>query len=833
MIEAWEAYSNNPNNGKAAADMGVAMILARHDLYPKKCLQNRICPNCMFEQAKFFLSCPRCKGKFISAGVTNHSSPTMILTTKEEIDKMIRENEEALAQLHFPDDDALTEEMEVETQKDTKKEYSPHDEEMDDEEQTEEAEDTNVNDEANSIMVNYERLSQDLINYNGGCALNTDPDEKISRYILFKIADFCVHHFVFWKRYVFEETDNSRARLLARGCRHEVTGENHPVLRATLGGGFALDRGLPVTVDDATLYQVYHGRFLNQDTRIEAEEMARRYRFGVVVTKLVEALYRRGYDLEKEFRTRVQACNSMSDQTTIEAMRTPAQLKEDVGIVETAMKEAIRIAFPADCQTYSFFSPLNPPGNYRINVHEFQSFYAAKSKNKITGEMVHVMHYYDVQNVPSFEELTRKYKAKNEDKPVKLKYLSDSAASGMRGFNMLMPVSVEQAQSSGTQDVPMVEVEQTHENEVDEVEQTGETEVVENMSVEVVEVAELPTPEAPTEDIQMGDERDTTEAPKPGPPLAPLIETIEPETDTAIQTGEPSSGKTVEHISETMGAEDVAAGSSEGIPSGPVVLTPAKPRPPTPPKIMRANPKPAPKPGAVPKDVKPGKDPVTPKMTTEVRQVPKSKAEAKAMPKTPPHPPPARSRSTADTQANAYASAPEAITIDPIVPTEDINQQGSDRWVNYVGTGQDVRDQYLPTTTSQHNLPPRARSWTKGSGRWQPVSKGRAPTLSEAWEADQSSGWSSYEPSSSAKGKGTHEASSSSRGKGRGRGGKGRGSSQHWYENWIDTGFRGSIEDVRHLLQWYYPDQYDANLEEFWYCPSDGKWYVNGRHWRG
>ena len=529
LIEAWEAYSNNPNNGKAAADMGVAMVLARRDLYPKKCLQNRICPNCMFEQAKFFLSCPRCKGKFISAGVTNHSSPTMILTTKEEIDKMIRENEEALAQLHFPDDDALTEEMEVETQKDIKKEYSPHDEEMDDEEQTEEAEDTNVNDEANSIMVNYERLSQDLINYNGGCALNTDPDEKISRYILFKIADFCVHHFGYWKRYVFEETDNSRARLLGRGCRHEVTGEDHPVLRATLGGEFALDRGLPVTVGDTTLYQVYHGRFVNKDTRIEAEEMARRYRFGVVVTKLVEALYRRGYDLERDFRTRVQACNSMSDQTTIEAMRTPAQLKEDVGIVETAMKEAIRIAFP-DCQTYSFFSPLNPPGNYRINVHEFQSFYEAKSKNKITGEMVHVMHYYGVQNVPSFEELTRKYKAKNEDKPVKLKYLSDSAASGMRGFNMLMPVNVEQAQSSGTQDVPMVEVEQTRANEVVEVEQTGETEVVENMSVEVVEVAELPTPEAPTGDIQMEEERDTTEAPKPDPPLAPLIETIEPET---------------------------------------------------------------------------------------------------------------------------------------------------------------------------------------------------------------------------------------------------------------------------------------------------------------
>ena len=246
---------------------------------------NRICPNCMFEQSKFFLSCPKCKGKFISAGVMNHSSPTMILTSKEEIDKMIRENEEALDQLHFSEEETLAEEMEIESQKDIKKEYSPDDEEMDDEEKTEEAEDTTNVDEADSIMVNYERLSQDLINYNGGCAINTDPDEKISRYILFKIADFCAHHFGHWERYVFRETDNSRARLLARGCRHEITGENHPVVRVQLGGEFALDQGLPVTVDDTTLYQFYHGRFTDGHSRIEAEEMMRRYKFGVVVTK--------------------------------------------------------------------------------------------------------------------------------------------------------------------------------------------------------------------------------------------------------------------------------------------------------------------------------------------------------------------------------------------------------------------------------------------------------------------------------------------------------------------------------------------------------------------
>ena len=77
---AWQEYSDNPNSGKAAANMGVAMVMARHDLFPKKCLQNRICPNCMFEQPKFFLSCPQCKGKFISAGTMNQCSPILILS---------------------------------------------------------------------------------------------------------------------------------------------------------------------------------------------------------------------------------------------------------------------------------------------------------------------------------------------------------------------------------------------------------------------------------------------------------------------------------------------------------------------------------------------------------------------------------------------------------------------------------------------------------------------------------------------------------------------------------------------------------------------------------
>ena len=46
----------------------------------------------------------------------------------------------------------------------------------------------------------------------------------------------------------------------------------------------------------------------------------------------------------------------------------------------------------------------------------------------------------------------------------------------------------------------------------------------------------------------------------------------------------------------------------------------------------------------------------------------------------------------------------------------------------------------------------------------------------------------------------------------------------------LDLG--GSVGDVRHLLQWYYPDQYTYHLDEFWRGTDDDQWYVNGRSWR-
>lgn len=310
-------------------------------------------------------------------------------------------------------------------------------------------------------------MKKDLINYDGGLAVCIDPDDRISRYILFKVADFCVHNYGYWRRYVFEENDISREELLQKGIRHDISGSGRPVLRESLGGKFDLSRGLPKTVDDATLLQVYHGKFDSKESKYDAEEMTRRYRFSVVVTKLIEALYRFGYDLESAFRLQVQACNSMSEQTTAEATLSPSQLKAAVGSVETAMKEAIRIAFST--VTYSFFSELDTPDNFKFNMAEFQSFLAFKGKSKVTGEMVHVMHFYGIKNVPVFEELVSKYKAKNENKPVKLKFLTDTPLSSRRGFNMLMPESSTGAPETSAQDVPMEESTQAEDVEKEDI----------------------------------------------------------------------------------------------------------------------------------------------------------------------------------------------------------------------------------------------------------------------------------------------------------------------------------------------------------------------------
>ena len=328
----------------------------------------------------------------------------------------------------------------------------------------------------------------------------------------------------------------------------------------------------------------------------------------------------------------------------------------------------------------------------------------------------------------------------------------------------------------------------------------------------------------------------------PDPPLDPIIETPDQEEDTSMNMGEPSKG-TVERVDEAQETEGLAAGLPKDQPNKPVVL---KPRPPTPPPIMKAHAKPKPKEGAMPKDFTPGTQPVMPKMTTSVRQVPKKSestteskesetvVEPKSMPKQPPHPPlsPRQIEMAATAAAaameNTIAAPPKVATVDQVANDGTANQQDDRPWASYTGTRPDARDPRPSNTSNQQNIHPRARGRGRGGGTWQPIakgeSKGHAQTLSEMWDNDYGNDWSVNPTASS--------STSSSRGRGRGRGGRGRGRAQHQYDDWIATGLRGSVGDVRHLLQWYYPDQYTYHLDEFWRGTDDDQWYVNGRSWR-
>ena len=166
----------------------------------------------------------------------------------------------------------------------------------------------------------------------------------------------------------------------------------------------------------------------------------------------------------------------------------------------------------------------------------------SKARGKITSELAHVMHYYDLDPVPSFQALiTSKSK---ESKPLKLKFLSDTPLQLYRGLNMLMPAPTP-AEAAPQQDEPMAT--------------TAEHGPV---AMEVEVVAELATPSPPP------------------PPMAPIIENYDEKMEQTAEETDLQSDRIVstgivedekKEASENTG---YAGGSARG---PPVVLTPARP----------------------------------------------------------------------------------------------------------------------------------------------------------------------------------------------------------------------------------------------------------------
>ena len=503
-----------------------------------------------------------------------------------------------------------------------------------------------VDDEYTSTAINFERIKVDLADYDDTPAYTIDDQSRTSRYLLFKVADFVVNAYPTWKKFVFEESDESRARLLRKGIRHDITGTDHPSMKADNGvDGFDMEQGIPKTVDDDIVRNHFQEKFENKMSKYDGEEMLRRYRFSVVVTKLLEVLYRRGYDFEEDFKKMVKTCNSVTvtndpeTETTVDGK----VIATACGTVQDAMGEAIKIAFKAE--SYSFFSETRPRDNFVFDLKELHSHIAFKSRGKITGEMAHVMHDYDVDAVPAFKELMDQHKKKQEVKPLKLKFLHDTPRMFHRGINMLMPTA-STAHSEPQHDEQMAEIVQE-----------------ETTAMEVEEVSEFPDPLAPP------------------PPLDPIID--DPEDDEMeVEEETPSGGKLVEEIMEDEQAEDLAAGQSDVPKRTPVILKPALPEEPhpDPPKLMTARPKPMPKSSAgikvegtkaterptkvkeentgssssktEQKDGQTSSPSTVPKMTTEVKQVPK-RPEAKSRPSESPQAHPEQPVSSANKETAA------------------------------------------------------------------------------------------------------------------------------------------------------------------------------------
>ena len=510
----WAPYNDNPRDGTAAANLGAQLVLARYDLFPELCARNRMCPNCTLECPKTLLSCPQCKGKFVSSGIINRSAPVDVILTKEELDRMVKEREESLKRAKFPKEEEIAEQEAIVTPDDPPEAtFATGDVSMGgqmDDDTREEAQEAviDADDEFTSFAANQERMNIDLADYDEGSAFSVDPNERISRFILFKIADFVVNAYSPWHRFRFKETDKTRVELMKQGVRLDITGAGHMMLLADPGvGGFDMENGVPKTVDDETARRHYQAKFDTGNSNFDGDEMLRRYRFSVVITKLLEALYRRGYDLDGEFKGMVKTCNSVREDQDKETTNPRHEVLQAIVTVEKAMGEAIKIAMKAE--SYSFFSQIRSVGQYAFDLKDLQSYIVSKARGKITRELAHVMHYYDVDPVPSFQALIAS-KAK-DSKPLKLKFLSDTPLQLHRGLNMLMPAATP-AEAASHQDEPM-----TNASEDGPV------------AMEVEVVAELATPKPPP------------------PPMDPIIEDYDEKMEQVTEEGDqPSEGSSVQ-----------------------------------------------------------------------------------------------------------------------------------------------------------------------------------------------------------------------------------------------------------------------------------------------
>ena len=223
----WDDYNSNPGDGYVAAELGAAIAIAGHELYPGTRKTSRLCPNCMIDLPTSLLFCSQCNGDFVSSGSSTRSQPVNVDLTREQIEELIREKDKELGE-------TIVEEEEEQTKGDDGAEddpmgqpsadYSPEENKDKDgdvtmestsnqwDDQAEEVvvvEDYEEEDEMDSLQVNYDRYPIDLPKISRP-AYCTDVELKACRYLLFKLAKYATDHFIPWRKFVLEKTDRQK-----------------------------------------------------------------------------------------------------------------------------------------------------------------------------------------------------------------------------------------------------------------------------------------------------------------------------------------------------------------------------------------------------------------------------------------------------------------------------------------------------------------------------------------------------------------------------------------------------------------------------------------------
>ena len=501
-----------------------------------------------------------------------------------------------------------------------------------------------------SIQVNYDRYPIDLPKINRP-AYCTDVELKACRYLLFKLAKFTTDHFTTWKKHVLEQTDRQKREANAEGFRHDITGTGHPVEMETVTVD-GVERQEPIykdglygTVSDERARDHYHNEFVARRTDHPPEENLRRYRFSVVVNQLTETLYRLGYDLDKEgdFGAQVKICNSAGEPTGDAVTLAASAIMRAYGAVEHAMREAITHTYNAP--SFSFFSEAHTVGHHKFNVQDLQSYILFKNKGRANKELMHLMHYHGVENVPLFQQNMERVYARDAHVPQAMKFLANTSLAHKRGFNMLMPVSVDEVRSRNAAfDVSM-----------------GLPEETAVLTMENIEDS------------------------KPPPPDDPLIEEYEEEEEESVNVA--ADDDPMIAVDEKMGEiERVASGSvnREHQPPPPVILEPARP----PAVVLKAKPKVVAKPKP---DVRDQPERATkPIPTSTLTVAPKTRPSQSA-----PSSGSKRPDSSLPNSSDWASHTPENTNLEPqseVTRIDLTDQTSGDLWGAYTGNLNDVRD---------------------------------------------------------------------------------------------------------------------------------------------